>query len=105
TKAGAIQTAIQAETADGSNDQHKPEELPPLDLIGLVKSLPQSHWDRIAQQPMNPVLAQRLSALRNEMGDVRVLRNEPDRLLILVENGKSKPFLMALLAKNLETKQ
>ncbi|WP_205578805.1 hypothetical protein, partial [Pseudomonas aeruginosa] len=66
-------TAIQAETADGSNDQHKPEELPPLDLIGLVKSLPQSHWDRIAQQPMNPVLAQRLSALRNEMGDVRVL--------------------------------
>ncbi|HCK7413547.1 TPA: hypothetical protein N0X67_005758, partial [Pseudomonas aeruginosa] len=56
-------TAIQAETADGSNDQHKPEELPPLDLIGLVKSLPQSHWDRIAQQPMNPVLAQRLSAL------------------------------------------
>ncbi|UGR28855.1 hypothetical protein LSP17_03190 [Pseudomonas aeruginosa] len=37
-------TAIQAETADGSNDQHKPEELPPLDLIGLVKSLPQSHW-------------------------------------------------------------
>ncbi|MEE2474285.1 hypothetical protein [Pseudomonas aeruginosa] len=98
-------TAIQAETADGSNDQHKPEELPPLDLIGLVKSLPQSHWDRIAQQPMNPVLAQRLSALQNEMGDVRVLRNEPDRLLILVENGKSKPFLMALLAKNLETKQ
>lgn len=54
---------------------------------------------------MNPVLAQRLSALRNEMGDVRVLRNEPDRLLILVENGKPEPFLMALLAKNLETKQ
>ncbi|HHG4347403.1 TPA: hypothetical protein ACPWE1_003630 [Pseudomonas aeruginosa] len=99
-------TAIQAQTADGSNDQsHEPGELPPLDLIGLVKSLPQSHWDRIAQQPMNPVLAQRLSALRNEMGDVRVLRNEPDRLLILVENGKPEPFLMALLAKNLETKQ
>ncbi|ATH01729.1 hypothetical protein [Pseudomonas aeruginosa] len=99
-------TAIQAQTADDSSDQsHKPKELPPLDLIGLVRSLPQSHWDRIAQQPMNPVLAQRLSALRNEMGDVRVLRNEPDRLLILVENGKPEPFLMALLAKNLETKQ
>ncbi|MBH4483989.1 hypothetical protein I5N15_06585 [Pseudomonas aeruginosa] len=99
-------TAIQAETADGSNDhRHKLVELPPLDLLGLVRSLPQSHWDRIAQQPMNPVLAQRLSALRNEMGDVRVLRNEPDRLLILVENGKPEPFLMALLAKNLETKQ
>lgn len=98
--------AIQAETADGSNDhRHKLVELPPLDLLGLVRSLPQSHWDRIAQQPMNPVLAQRLSALRNEMGDVRVLRNEPDRLLILVENGKPEPFLMALLAKNLETKQ
>ncbi|MGB3003187.1 MAG: hypothetical protein WBB90_20950 [Pseudomonas aeruginosa] len=97
--------AIKAQTADGSNDQrNEAEELSPLDL-GLVKSLPQSHWDRIAQQPMNPVLAQRLSALRNEMGDVRVLRNEPDRLLILVENGKPEPFLMALLAKNLETKQ
>ncbi|HCF1155149.1 TPA: hypothetical protein NH807_005790, partial [Pseudomonas aeruginosa] len=66
--------AIKAQTADGSNDQrNEAEELSPLDL-GLVKSLPQSHWDRIAQQPMNPVLAQRLSALRNEMGDVRVLR-------------------------------
>lgn len=98
--------AIKAQTADGSNDQrNEPEELSPLDVIGLVKSLPQSHWDRIAQQPMNPVLAQRLSALRSEMGDVRVLRNEPDRLLILVENGKPGPFLMALLAKNLETKQ
>lgn len=98
--------AIKAQTADGSNDQrNEAEELSPLDFIGLVKSLPQSHLDRIAQQPMNPVLAQRLSALRNEMGDVRVLRNEPDRLLILVENGKPEPFLMALLAKNLETKQ
>ncbi|MCY1297032.1 hypothetical protein D9M70_464540 [compost metagenome] len=47
-------------------------------------------------QPMNPTLAQRLAELRNDMGEMRVLKIEPDHLILLALEGDPEPFLVAV---------
>lgn len=51
---------------------------------------------QVAHQPMHSTLAQRLAELRNTMGEIRVLKVEPDHLILLVVEGDPEPFLLVL---------
>jgi hypothetical protein len=45
---------------------------------------------------MTPALAQRLAEIRATCGEVRVVKEEPDRLVVLVLDGDPDPFLMVV---------
>lgn len=43
---------------------------------------------------MTPALAQRLAQIREACGDVQVVKEEPDQLLVFVLDGDPEPFHM-----------
>lgn len=49
--------------------------------------------------PSNPELAARIAELREECGlELRVLKAQPDAVVVLVTNGDPAPFFMSILA-------
>lgn len=52
--------------------------------------------------PSNPQIAARIAGLRKEGGlELRVVKDQPDAAIVLVENGADGPFLMAVSADHL----
>lgn len=65
-------------------------------LLQLLAELPEAYLAHIKQLPIHPELAGRLAQVSEEVGEVRVLRVEPDQLIILVLKGDPAPYLMTL---------
>lgn len=65
-------------------------------LLQFLAELPESYLAHMKQLPIHPELAGRLAQVSEEMGEVRVLKVEPDQLIILVLKGDPAPHLMTL---------
>lgn len=77
---------LMREFSDASDDR----------LLQLLAELPEAYLAHIKQLPIHPELAGRLAQVSEEMGEVRVLKVEPDQLIILVLKGDPAPYLMTL---------
>lgn len=71
-------------------------------LLQFLAELPESYLAHLKQLPIHPELAGRLYQVSEEVGEVRVLKVEPDQLLVVVLKGDPAPYLMTL---KLEPKQ
>lgn len=65
-------------------------------LLQLLAELPESHLAHMKQLPIHPELAELLAQVSKEVGEVRVLKVEPDQLLVVVLKGDPAPYLMTL---------
>lgn len=65
-------------------------------LPQFLAELPEAYLAHMKQLPIHPELAVRLAQVSEEVGEVRVLKVEPDQLIILVLKGDPAPYLMTL---------
>ncbi|QRY80114.1 hypothetical protein JVX91_03045 [Pseudomonas sp. PDNC002] len=65
-------------------------------LPQFLAELPEAYLAHMKQLPIHPELAGRLAQVSEEVGEVRVLKVEPDQLIILVLKGDPAPHLMTL---------
>lgn len=65
-------------------------------LLQFLAELPESYLGHMKQLPIHPELARRLAQVSEEVGEVRVLKVEPDQLIVLVLKGDPAPYLMTL---------
>ncbi|WP_177339307.1 hypothetical protein [Pseudomonas sp. NBRC 111135] len=65
-------------------------------LLQFLVELPDAYLAHMKQLPIHPELAGRLAQVSEEVGEVRVLKVEPDQLIIAVMKGDPAPYLMTL---------
>lgn len=65
-------------------------------LLQFLAELPEANLAHMKQLPIHPELAGRLAQVSEEVGEVRVLKVEPDQLIIVVLKGDPAPYLMTL---------
>lgn len=72
------------------------------EVLQLLASVPERYLAHMKRQPMHPDLARRLTDMRAAAGEVRVLKIEPDHLIVLVVEGDPEPFLTVIKLDHLE---
>ncbi|MCY1305553.1 hypothetical protein D9M70_553650 [compost metagenome] len=65
-------------------------------LTQFLAEIPECYLAHMKRLPIHPDLAVRLAQVRAEVGGVRVLKVEPDHLIILVLKGDLAPFVITL---------
>lgn len=62
----------------------------------FLAEIPERYLAHMKRLPIHPELAMRLAQVSEEIGEARVLKIEPDHLIILVLKGDPDPYLMTL---------
>ncbi|MBB4865462.1 Tfp pilus assembly protein PilO [Pseudomonas nitritireducens] len=65
-------------------------------LPQFLAEIPEVYLAHMKQLPIHPELAGLLAQVSEEVGEVRVLKVEPDQLLIVVLKSDPAPYLMML---------